>query len=379
MDQAPPRESLASKIIFIAVLAVLVIIMIACALFIFSYFSPGSVSMTTTPTPAPTPLPTITATPTPLPTPEATIEPVPQYQNDIRITKGTSTYKNPGMWDNYVVYEDVKEGVNKVYLYEIKTGTERILSEGAYRAYGAIDSGKVSLIDVKNSDVYIMDISSGGKTKLTLQENKPRICPAIFGNRLVYCQDDGAYSDYYQKWQSKFSIYMCDIPTMLTSCVGPDISEPADIRVYENKVIWVSKVDGKSSIYLFDIPSGTTKKITGDNALNDHPRIYGNTIVYHSDQDEGHHIYAYNIENGQTSKISFAGKQYNVDIYGNKVVYDDMRAGNWNIYMYDLTTRQEKCLTTEPHDQLNPQIFGNNIVYMDNRNGGWDVYLLSIE
>ncbi|MBP3962755.1 hypothetical protein [Paenibacillus lignilyticus] len=67
------------------------------------------------------------------------------------------------------------------------------------------------------------------------------------------------------------------------------------------------------------------------------------------------------------------------DISGNFVVWSDLRnektplgdlgsydAANADIFLYNLSTREERQLTTDPSAQINPKIWGNYIVWMDN-------------
>ncbi|MCD1296122.1 hypothetical protein CUJ83_14050 [Methanocella sp. CWC-04] len=383
MESEPPKESTGSKLIFIATLAVLFLIMVACAFVIYGYITQGTGNATTAPTLIPTatpaPTPSIMPTPTPTPTPEPTTDPVQQCQDDVRLNKELSVYYNPGIWEDYVVYENSQNGVNRVYLFDTKTSTEIKIAEGNIMSYGCIGNGKVVLIDRDNYKMFVYDIETNTNSTLILEENKPRFNPDIYGRRIAFCQDDGGYNDHYGQWMSKFSIYITDYVDSTTSCIVPDISEPTDIRLYDNYVVWTSYDGQNSDIYMFNIPKGSMTKITDGNAKNDHPRIYDNYVIYHSNAKDGQHIYSYNIDTEETRMISSVGKQYNADIYGSKVVYDDSRIGNWNIYIYDLRTGQEKWLTYETHDQLNPHIYGNKVVYLDNRNGGWDVYMIDIE
>ncbi|WP_181907639.1 hypothetical protein [Cohnella lupini] len=87
------------------------------------------------------------------------------------------------------------------------------------------------------------------------------------------------------------------------------------------------------------------------------------------------------------------------DISGNFVVWSDLRnektpigelgsydVANADIFLYDLTTGEERQLTTDPSAQVNPKIWGNYIVWMDNASdeikeypSHWQIVLYNIK
>ena len=59
------------------------------------------------------------------------------------------------------------------------------------------------------------------------------------------------------------------------------------------------------------------------------------------------------------------------DLYEDKVVWVDNRHGNLDIYYYNISTGEEKRITTNEADQLNPSIYNNIIAWTDYRSGGY--------
>lgn len=82
--------------------------------------------------------------------------------------------------------------------------------------------------------------------------------------------------------------------------------------------------------------------------------------------------------NKQLASISVKGVT-GFDISGNFVVWSDLRneitpigelgshdVANADVFLYDLTSGEERQLTTDPSAQINPKIWGNYVVWMDN-------------
>lgn len=389
--------TIASKVIFVASIAILLLIISACVYVIYGYMSPPSAEVPSatagpspvptlsgivvyTPTPVPTPTATPTPTPTATPTPKPEATPEPAYQKDFQITRSQSSFTNPGLWDNYVVYETNGVDSTSIYIYNLLNDRESKIAEGDVHCYGCIGEGKVAFIDSKDSSMHIYDIATGSTKNLLLELNKPRTAPVISDGRVLYCQDDGVYNSFYEKWMPKFSIYSSTFGGDMTSLIAPDISEAVDIQAYGDYVVWTTIGSQYSEIYMLNVKDGKTTRISPENSRNDHPRINSGYIVYHhSDAKTGNCVNLYNIETGSTTRVTHAGKQYNADIYGGKIVYDSHLGENWDIYMYDINTGKDVKLTSEPHDQLKPMIFRNRVAYLDNRNGVWDVFILNLD
>ncbi|MEK6934977.1 MAG: hypothetical protein AABW46_03810 [Nanoarchaeota archaeon] len=103
------------------------------------------------------------------------------------------------------------------------------------------------------------------------------------------------------------------------------------------------------------------------------PAIYGSWVVYRSGSGG---IRMYDLVKKVETKIPVVG--FYPAIYGSKIVYHSNRGGNLDIYMYDLSTKQEKRITTDPADQSYPKIYGNVIVWEDKRHGDGAVYMYDI-
>jgi beta propeller repeat protein len=392
----PPHETLFSKLLVIGVLVVLLVILGACVYVIYGYVSPppdpDSIAATPVPTATPTHTPTPTPTPMPTPTPQPTVHidtsptptptPTPDYQRDVQITNGIKVMSQPGIWEKYVVYDEMIGNNNyKVHLYDSSVKTDIVIATGNIRSYGCIGSGKVGLLDEDTTQIWLYDIGSRTKVQSTPGNKIPRMYPSISNNRLIYTGNDGSYNPV-MGWKDIFTLYEYEFESGQSNMLKHDMPEPNEPRVDGNYIVWWEIINGRN-IVLYDKVTCKSKIISAAGAGSDHPRISGNTVVYHSVVAGADHIYSYDITSGTTRSVSGDGMQYYADVSGSKVVYDDNRDGKWDIFLFDRNTMQESRLTNEPHDQMMPQIYGNRIIYMDNRNydpgtQGWDLYILEI-
>jgi len=388
----PPEDSLFSMILVAGALVVLLVIISACGYVIYGFINqppdPDSVAIAATVTPFPTHVLTPVSTPTPQPTlqinPTPEVTPTPIYQDDFQITRGIKVV-TPGIWGTFVVYDQIVGTDDyKVHLYNTVSRIDDVIATGNLRSYGCICSGKVGLLYGEDNRIMLYDLESRKQTQATPNKNIPRLYPSIFGNKLIYTGNDGAYNPA-TGWLDIFSIYEFELADNNYNLWANPAIEPHEPRGYGSYVVWWQINGNARDLILFrhDTRPCTTKVISQQGTISDHPRIYGNTVVYHGIVGETDHIYFYDIPGGFTKKVTDNGKQFYADVYENKIIYDDNQFGNWNICVYDRSTNQEQMLTNEPHDQMMPQIYGSNIIYMDNRNygpdeNGWDLYILQV-
>ena len=174
--------------------------------------------------------------------------------------------------------------------------------------------------------------------------------------------------------------------------------------VYGNRVIW-SSADQKEymramlssrlptplnlDVFCLDLTNGQIEQITSEPHGQKSPAIYGDAIVWIDDRNsdetrfpQSHDVYAYNLkaktETRLTASPTVEGYTDQLSLAGNLVVWSDNRnadAGNLNrpsnlasynneIYSYDLTTHQERRITSSPlNDQL-PVVDQNRVVWL---------------
>jgi beta propeller repeat protein len=140
-------------------------------------------------------------------------------------------------------------------------------------------------------------------------------------------------------------------------------------------------------VFLLDIKTGEVQQITTEEHAQKEPRVYGDTIVWldtrHETENRYPHyfdVYAYDLRTGQEMRLTSSTSVEDdfLGISGNMVVWSDNRhanpevtihAGNepdYNneIYVYDLTTNQERRITTYPGNDHYAVIDSDRIVWL---------------
>ena len=188
---------------------------------------------------------------------------------------------------------------------------------------------------------------------------------------------------------------------------GQVVELPVDRIAYDapaihgNRVVWASvdrdEVEQQRSskrspmpnwdVFLLDLNAGEVQQLTTEEHAQVYPRIYGDTVVWlDSRHEEGYHnprrhdVYVYDLSTGEERRLTSATSAEGMDlaVNGNLVVWTDNRHAdpevkihaenepeyNNEIYVYDLTTNQEKRVTTYPGNDRYPDISGGNIVWL---------------
>jgi beta propeller repeat protein len=118
--------------------------------------------------------------------------------------------------------------------------------------------------------------------------------------------------------------------------------------------------------------------IATNSSLQDNSAISGDRIVWQDWRNGNLDIYMYDLSTGDERQISTDfHNEVNPAISGDRIVWQDFRNGYPDIYMYDLSTGTETQITTNYAQHMCPGISGDRIVWADDRNG-WDIYLYDI-
>jgi len=174
------------------------------------------------------------------------------------------------------------------------------------------------------------------------------------------------------------------------------VNEPS---IYNDRVVWASCYYSQEmreslqkdiaslnwDVFLLDLKTGEVQQITADEHAQTEPRIYGDIIVWldtrHEAQNRYPHyydVYAYDLNTNQERRLTSTNSimEQSLGISGNFVVWSDSRYAsltsegdyrqhdNNEIYVYNLTTDQEKRITTYPGNDCHPVIEDGRIVWL---------------
>ena len=262
-------------------------------------------------------------------------------------TEELSNQYYPAIYENYVVWEDSRNGNLDIYGYDLKKGLEFQITEN----------------------------------------KKDQLSPAIYGNVVIWMDSrDG-----------NWDIYGYDLLTKEEFPITTNSCEQRSPAIYDDVVVWMDERNGNWDIYgcellrddIGNLEAGEEFQITTSSANQQFPAIFEDVVVWEDSRHGNWDIYGYNFKTSQIFQIT-TDKGYHrfPAIYENTVVWMKRRNYNWDIYVYDLCEEKEfpikasdeECeneeipITTNPNEQRSPVIYKNIVVWYDNRYENQDIY-----
>lgn len=289
-------------------------------------------------------------------------------ERQISITT-SATADNPAVYENYIVYQDNRDGNYDIYLYDMTTGIETQLVDDPW----------------------------------------DQINPDIWGDYVVW--EDYRYDT------SRTQIYQISTGITYPVYSGADSGlwangarEHASPKIYDDYVVWSGDDGNAKRVFVYKIDTdgvapwdGVFGKLSDISINQLSPDIYGDKIVWYAytdiDPDDGnlyYNSYTYTPGSGFSFGTSSGNlvvepldpldpsdpyfyDQKNPAIYDDVIVWEDKRSGIANdIYMYDISSTTETRVTDEMANQSSPKIFADVVVWVDERNGLKDLWSYSI-
>lgn len=256
---------------------------------------------------------------------------------------------------------------NGVYLYDLKTSTERAIStvNPTGRVEGPVIYGdRIGWKEDRGQarfDIYLYDLAHEVEQVITADlpgtGDGPFRLPAIYGNRVVWLEDPQ-------------TILVYDISTggRLTIALSGGGSSPS---VYGDRIVW-DEFSGSHKVFVYELSSGTRRQIITYPSNQLRPRIFGDRIVFLDDRYGNYDIFVYYLATNALSRISDdPAHELGPVIQGDRVVWWDFRSGHGELYLYDLRTQTERrlALTSFTFGDLPypPAIWGDRIVWWSTR------------
>ena len=188
----------------------------------------------------------------------------------------------------------------------------------------AIDVSKVAWTN--GGVIHVYDLTAKQDTKINSSSASH---PAISCNKLVWHDESSG--------TPRLTVY--DINSAAKSYITKDVDSYSIPAIYGERIVW----SANNSVYMHDISMSTQTEIAHGNS----PDICDNKIVYDSDiAGDTPQIYLYDITTKKSIDASHYGDNMFSHIYGDKVIWSDFYTRLGNIRMYDITTEQQKEITT---------------------------------
>ncbi|MBU7013495.1 MAG: hypothetical protein HXS52_12915 [Theionarchaea archaeon] len=189
---------------------------------------------------------------------------------------------------------------------------------------------------------------------------------------------------------TKLSLGMVSIGIMFFLTVAPyptaAVDRPGEVQItscstnfdpalYEDMVVWITKINGTYGVYGLNLETGRSFFNTADPCRKKNPQIYQDVVVWEDMRNGNWDIYGYDLATYQEFQITKDEKdQTHPAIYGDIVVWEDRRNGESDIYGYNLKTHEEFLISKSEGSHYTPDIFEDLVVWHGYRNSGNAIY-----
>lgn len=292
--------------------------------------------------------------------------------------------------NDYVNLNDTRP--NDIYVYEISTGRKiRVTNDNTQKDTLLLAGRKIlwTVRDINNQNaIFIHDLDIGITTEITTEFTRE------MGVRAISILDfDGQQI----AWQTDYegsvpSIYVYNLATSQSILIdrGAFVNYTSQVvsnpKISGNKILykWFWNCGtwcGQEELRLYDIATGEKTKILNNYGFSSDYAIDGDNIVVVV-YGQPSQIYRYKISTGEATPISSSFQQTaGIDISGDMVVWSD----TYDIFMYDLVTGKTGRTGMAPKESFRPKVSGNTLVWEDYRAGGRfeshniDIYMYQIK
>jgi beta propeller repeat protein len=194
--------------------------------------------------------------------------------------------------------------------------------------------------------------------------------PAISGDVVVYTGNRENNTDvYYARISTGTEVAVTQLPgAQELSDVSGDRIVYADL----NEQPMVSIRD----VFVYDLSTGTTTNLTGaPGAYASNPAIGGDLVAWEDTRDANVEIYAYNLSSGEERRVTTSLASDDMPaVFDGRIVFQTCDLGICDITVYDWASGLTKQITaTADADERRPDLDGNTVVYDSYKDGERDI------
>ncbi|MBD3181421.1 hypothetical protein GF312_03955 [Candidatus Poribacteria bacterium] len=290
----------------------------------------------------------------------------------IRVDPQSTGQMQPRVFEDRIVWEDIRDGTSQIYIHDISTGeTYPLDPTDSIQTWSSVYSDSIVWQDYRNGyyQIYYYDLSDPATDPIRISATtSDQLYPGIYGDNIVWVDTrDGVHQ-----------IYMYSITAETVTRIDPTDYLQTTPEIYEDRIVWADFRPGYLQIYLYDIAAdNSTILYPSPNDQRD-PSIWEDRIVWVEHDaaiptpDTPANIKLHDLSSGNTSVISpSSSNQMQPAISGKYVIWLDDRDGQWQVYLMDLMGFSGSS-RINPSDELQdyPDISGNRVVWSDWRDLG---------
>ncbi len=249
--------------------------------------------------------------------------------------------------DNITLDEWRRFDVN-IHMYNTSSGENRsIVDNLSWQEDPAVYEELVVWHDLRNGnfDIYLYNMSSGEEMQIT-ENVSDQMCPAIYGDRIVWEDSRNGNDD----------IYMYNLSSREEMQITANASAQLSPDIYGDVIVWEDHTNVNLSedignmtvedltaldtnIHMYDLSAGEETRITTNGSAQIDPAVYGDRIVWEDLRSGSGDIRMYDLSTGEEELITEDQFwQEAPDIHEDRIVWTDHRNGNQDIYVFDLSS-----------------------------------------
>ncbi|MFC1946384.1 hypothetical protein ACFLXY_00535 [Chloroflexota bacterium] len=247
-------------------------------------------------------------------------------------------------------------------------------------------------------NIFSYNLNTGERELLlTLDPSPSRIDPpSIYQNLVVWAEADTSETDQdTEDWdRPNYDIFLLDISTNQTRQITDDEYVQRKAVISGGWIAWLDNRNGTGElypypppfdVYAYDLDTGQEKRITSATsaegydrlAINDSLVVWADSrhadpeIVTHGQNkpDYDNEIYLYNLTTNQERRVTtYPGNDNHPDIYGDRIVWlRHTENREVDVFVYDVETGQETRVSHSSYAAYTPAIYEDLVVWTDAR------------
>jgi hypothetical protein len=328
----------------------------------------------------------------------------------IRLTHNPLNDVTPSLDDGRVAFiRGSGNGEGDLYLYDLRTGTERRLTGPAMLP--SLSGHRVAFWTPSRLSYGIYDLDTGEET-LVPHTNYDHGRPFLQGDRMVYSQWDPLTDD---AWNENYNIYLYDLSARKLSLLILDNYGQRQPYLDGNRLFWADDRNGHHLISLshlfepwsFDFTTGMERQIAARAPDGSFGMIQafdaGRLVTYYmtgfttegpgpfpSAYAQTCQLVMFDVDSGAKTELTavadyatsdcplLAWTPDNAALRGQRLVREVDPSGKSDLEMTDLSTGAHIQLTDYPRRSTQPRLDGRWLVWQDDRHDDWELYSIDL-